>query len=786
MIHKGQEFEVPAVLHLSFYKLIESLKIQAESDNEPYASLAKSLLAEAEKYPELLDGITDFDQLERYKEPIQKLGKMLFPEALMNNEIKALTAMFYGEPLLLSKRFEGILSATDKKFEDFMTHKDPDLLYRAFCFMILGKYYGYPVLAGGTPQIIKVFNKLQGVTRFYKMLINADMIEFIPTEKAISITETDFRQLINNFDNVALWKEKFPPNSWTIRGVTLISLVDITVDHSITEINANLLNKNQDSFENVRESIRRMIGIPDLAIGVLTIEDDQLVIASGDEKNQSIILTDKTPVHCETEMCDTSYGQLMLRKEAFVVTDIEAFHQQTESGFSKRLSNSGYQSFALIPLEIEGEFLGYMELGAKKAYSLHKGVILVLDNITPILSMAFQQFEVERQNTIEAIIQQECTTIHPSVKWRFEEEAEKFAEAKFNGKPAQFTDIIFNKLYPLYGQLDIKGSSRRRNEAVSTDLTKQLAEVNKILKAALNKTKMPVFGQLSLRTENYILELDSGLAAGSEHKILGFVKNEIYPVFEHLMRNDREISKLIKAYRKLLDPNLHSIYEARKEYDTSVNYINDRLATYLDQKQEEAQKMFPHYFERYKTDGVEFNIYIGASIARDREFSPIYLRNLRIWQLQVMCELERAFKGLQQELNSTIEVASLILVYNTPLSVHFRMDEKQFDVEGAYNARYEIIKKRVDKAHIKGTNERITQPKKLAIVYSQEQDAQEYIKYLEYLIDRGYLKDDIENLPLEELQGVAGLKALRVGIRYDSGKNTAKSDQKTKKIAQGA
>ena len=126
MIHNGQEVEVPAVLHLSFFKLIESLKAQAESEDEPYASLAESLLAEAEKYPELLDGITDFDQFERYKEPIQKFGKILFPDVLMSNEIKALTAMFDGEPLLLSKRFESILKSSDKTFEDFIMHKDPD------------------------------------------------------------------------------------------------------------------------------------------------------------------------------------------------------------------------------------------------------------------------------------------------------------------------------------------------------------------------------------------------------------------------------------------------------------------------------------------------------------------------------------------------------------------------------------------------------------------------------------------------------------------------------------
>ncbi len=49
-------------------------------------------------------------------------------------------------------------------------------------------------------------------------------------------------------------------------------------------------------------------------------------------------------------------------------------------------------------------------------------------------------------------------------------------------------------------------------------------------------------------------------------------------------------------------------------------------------------------------------------------------------------------------------MASLVLAYNTSLSLQFRMDEKQFKVEGAYNTQYEIIKKRVRKSHIKGTD----------------------------------------------------------------------------------
>jgi hypothetical protein len=97
------------------------------------------------------------------------------------------------------------------------------------------------------------------------------------------------------------------------------------------------------------------------------------------------------------------------------------------------------------------------------------------------------------------------------------------------------------------------------------------------------------------------------------------------------------------------------------------------------------------------------------------------------------------------------------------------MDEKRFDVDGAYNARYEIVKKRIDKAHIIGTTERVTSPGKIAIIYTSEQDARIYERYIAFLQNKGYLKkNSLEMLDLEDLPGITGLKALRVAVHYSN------------------
>jgi hypothetical protein len=89
-------------------------------------------------------------------------------------------------------------------------------------------------------------------------------------------------------------------------------------------------------------------------------------------------------------------------------------------------------------------------------------------------------------------------------------------------------------------------------------------------------------------------------------------------------------------------------------------------------------------------------------------------------------------------------------------------------VEGSYNIRYEIMKKRLDKVHIKDTSERLTQPGKIAMVYSNPREAQEYQEYIQFLQSKKILNAGQENLELEELQGISGLKAMRVDINLEN------------------
>jgi len=326
-------------------------------------------------------------------------------------------------------------------------------------------------------------------------------------------------------------------------------------------------------------------------------------------------------------------------------------------------------------------------------------------------------------------------------------------------------------VYPLYGQIDIKGSSDARNQATKLDLTEQLNAAKSVIEAAAAHESLPIYDQLSYQIGQMLGNIQRFFQVDSEQQISEFFHGEVHPLFKHLEIKSGDLFKKVEAYHSLLDDSLGLVYNHRKDYDDTVSMVNQRMAELLDKKQENAQGMYPHYFERFKTDGVEHNMYIGESITKEESFNPLYLRNLRLWQLQVMCEMENEYYNMRSDFPMPLDVASMILVFSSPLSISFRMDEKQFDVDGTYNARYEVVKKRVDKASIKGTTKRITEKGKITIVYAQKSDEIEYLDYVRFLQSKNYLDKRIEIVELEDLQGVTGLKAIRVDVLYSNEKD---------------
>ena len=99
----------PFNLQLSFHRVIEALEALALSESGGRSADAKILLQKVAEHPELIDGLKDETELETNRQLITELLADMFPKALTNNEIKAITIPYQGWLFNESQRFLNIL-----------------------------------------------------------------------------------------------------------------------------------------------------------------------------------------------------------------------------------------------------------------------------------------------------------------------------------------------------------------------------------------------------------------------------------------------------------------------------------------------------------------------------------------------------------------------------------------------------------------------------------------------------------------------------------------------------
>jgi len=426
MIYNGKRIDFPTVNRISFFKLFETLEKLSNDPDKALAVYARSLLKDLESYPVLRDGFEDKSLLKKHKTLIDRLLRFVMPDALTTNEIKAITSPFGFTPFRFSERFDKLIKGAGPNFNFDVKDIDKDLLYIIGCSIILGSYYKWPVDIK-RPFYFEIPDKKNKISRHFRLAFNADLTEMIPTSKAPKITKEDYHQLINDFDNIALWKEKFPPNSYIMRGIGIMNLMDVSMDKSAASITSELLNKSKNSLEMVEQNTRQLLNIPDLKVNFLAFENNTFFKAKNDGYS-SFLLGDDDILNCEECFCPDSFNQLLKDHKPLAISDVEHFNSLSNSIISNNLLASRMKSYLLYPVVYNNNLLGMIEMGSPRKYDLTSATVHKLEDVIPIIAMAANRFREEKKLRLEAIIQTEYTAIHPSVKWRFEEEAHKHFE----------------------------------------------------------------------------------------------------------------------------------------------------------------------------------------------------------------------------------------------------------------------------------------------------------------------------------------------------------------------
>lgn len=777
---ESQYAEFPFEFSLNFGLLIQHISTISRSEDQIKKSFADSILREYNDTPELHGVIKDISVTKKYEKLIDNMMMFLFPSAFFDKQTFAASAPYSNEMFYASTKFRNNIKIVDG---NIVGELNIDLASYNFGKIvsgyagILSRFYNVN-LNFDFPLVYKILDPVNGLDRYFKLNLAAEFVEVIQKGRLKKLTDKDISKIKSNIYDLEYLYKMLEPYNFEYSGVIVVNVINITNTEIISAIKRDLIEKDTitsfSGFLKLQHKMKSLLQSPDLLLGITDYSGNPEEIFKYGRKIGNSFLMNENCLRNISTIKGSIYEHSIGYRKAIIIDDLSSYQGRTK--IEEEILNQGIKNILVAPLILDDVIVGILEIGSPVPGQINLVNTLKLREVLPLFAIAIERSREDIKNRIRNIIKEKCTAIHPTLEWRFQKAAMNYLINENSDTDTEMEEIVFHDVYPLYGLSDIRNSSLQRNEAIREDLIENLELAKRVIVTAKKFKKMKIFNELIFRIDKKINSLKFGINTGDESDIMKFLSKQIVPLFEHIMGYDEEVRTVINQYNESLNKDLMIIYNRRKSYEESATKINSIIASYLDEEQEKIQEIYPHYFERYKTDGVDHSIYIGASLTDDKTFDRIYLRNIRLWQLMMMCGIVRKTKEIKKVLSIPLETAHLILVQDTPLSIKFRYDEKKFDVDGAYNIRYEIMKKRIDKAEIKGRGERLTQPGKIAIVFSQNSEAQEYKEYIEYLHSLNYLKGDTEELEIEELQGIAGLKALRVEVDTDKINSGGKVD----------
>jgi hypothetical protein len=759
---------------ISFVPFMQFVKQRASEEITPKAFIYKQILTYFQEHniPQTDISLDDIHLYEGFLEhiyaclsPVHKSEQRL----VWGLSLPLNPRIFYGTDLL----FE-MLEQKPEDADQYITKKAPAEFFKErlhiIYTLILERLYNFKVPAK-IQQYYAWTNPETGLKRYFEAKVNTDFVDITPRDV---LPILDFAELYARFakENGQLLLENVLPLSlFRFRGFAVLNVTDITSKMAVENIRKVRLNRipgqEKERYKDITESLKTLVQNSKIEFDLFPFLRVNNKAVYGYETTGTGIMSKVWGENQVTGEAFTRQAEsYFARPISFFSADI-AGEKEMRIGFLEPFRNLGVLSLALLPVFSEETVVGVLcmhtwqgEVFDEKALSRLEPAF---DPIAQLLQIYIDEFNLELEN----IIKEQFTSLQPSVQWKFNEAAWLVLHQKKKHLPVETQTICFKDVYPLYGAIDIRNSTIERNLATRKDLQFHLELLDKTLHNLLPSDGSSLMLELCYNCRKWQQMLNSDQWGNvGESNLNHFLNQETKDYLLHLSQYQPETQETITQYLEAVQSETGAVFTNRRALEHSMHLINDAVNNYFESEKEKLQQPYPCYFEKFRTDGVEYDIYIGQSISPDKPFNHFHLKNLRLWQLSSMIAVAKKTHSLQSEMSKVMQTTQLIFIHNNPIDISFRPDERKFDVEGAYNIRYQMIKKRIDKAHIHGTGERLTQPNKIALIYFEKKDVEDYLPFIKYLQETNAISNEVEELDLEDLQGLSGLRALRLGMVY--------------------
>ncbi|MHC4590016.1 MAG: GAF domain-containing protein, partial [Planctomycetota bacterium] len=649
---EGLTSKFPFGIVCSLQPLNEEWRRRAKENPERYGAIAENIEEQLEKIPALLEPITDYNLLRKHQDLMELLLKPLISQQEWTKGLRAVVDplgmyFLYGTPLMEKMLLFG-------KDEIFLRFLGSTTLYTRILYAykaILHKYYDFEMQVD-QPVILVLPDPSKQMDRYLKLNASSEYISIHNRKPVPKLSKAELDHLLQHIDDLGLWMATIPPDYFQFEGFSIVTLIDVTNEVATASLKDILLtndaNVTEENFDLVQREVRTLFRMPHLQLGLASIQGNRELNFSSDRKIWNSLQIRDAVREGTMGLNGTFYEKVLQEGNPVTIKDLREW--PSETGIAARLLEQGVRSILLAPLRYKDHMVGLLELSSSHPGDLHALALLKLKQIESIFALAIHQNLEQFENQIESVIQETYTAIHPTVAWRFREAAITIIERQKEQGQSYAESIVFSDLYPLYSSADIRGSSQHRNEAVQSDLIEHLELACSTLDTARTTVPLTLIDELKHRIDTRIGQLKQGWSTGDESDIVDFLRDEVTPLLNLLAQEHAVLMPIIENYYAQTSMDGGLLTKRRKAYESSLQRINDVISGVLEREQPELQQIFPHYFEKNKTDGLEHTMYLGASLVPGRTFDLTYVRNLRLRQLIMCCEIARRVNRIKRRL----------------------------------------------------------------------------------------------------------------------------------------
>ena len=537
----------------------------------------KIVLEKLEKHPELHGTIDDVKVIDKNKSFVETLLSVALPNVAQHRNFFAISKpfeedIFYSTPIFREYFLDNGKEIFSSVVSDLEILEHGRLL--GAYTLILRAFYDINVHLE-FPVILNYKNPKTGLNRYYKLRVFPEFCQILHHGELRPFSQDEMNDVLDNLSNLEMLSKLIPIQDFEVRGFVMFDAVDIT-DETILSTMKNEMFKPKDQKEHLTDlegllefqgMIRDLLKLHEIELGgVMLMKDGDITQAA--PHGRSFVLNEVTEL-TEEQIKNSLYNKVLTKRRSdqpktsvfelvlgdYTIEIVNEICVENCGGciVQKTLYEQGIRNLLLIPIVNEDEVMGILEIASKTPRQLNEINAIKLEGVVQLLSESMKGKKAEFQKEIQAVIKENCTAIHPTVEWRFEEEAQTYLMSKSTNPDVKMKEVVFDHVYPLYAVSDIRHSSDIRNRAIQDDLIEQLSLANQILIAAYQIEELPYLDELMFRIKNYTKKIKAELTTRDEVDILTFLKNDVENLFSHLSRLSYDTLMKVNHYQSLTD-----------------------------------------------------------------------------------------------------------------------------------------------------------------------------------------------------------------------------------------